>query len=178
MATSDPKKEWKRCLKSMVLAALASLGMLIVSSIFLRAAFENHPLLGDIVTPILMALAYAVCFYRFYMYERLNTYAEHGDSFDGKAELTAFLRGDGKVIVLIYSICAAAAEIDLLIPRETPGRPIATACSLCITMICGYFPVPILRSLLSLAVSVGIACFLAILRGRKIHAEELAAKRR
>ena len=178
MATMNPKQEWKRCLKCMVLAALASLAMLLATSIFLRAAFENHPMLGEIVTPVLMALAYAVCFYRFYMFDRLDTYAEHTDTFDVKAEVRAFLQGEGRIILIIYGICSVAAEIDLLIPRATPGRPVATACSLCITMICGYFPVPVLRSVLSFAVSVLIVVVLAILRSRKIHRERAANGRR
>ena len=172
MAKSTRKEELSRCLRSIALSGLSAFGMYFVSSLLLMAATEDKTELRDMISSIFMALAYTICLYHFHMRDRLNTYATHSNSFDVKAELKAFLRGEGKIILMIYGICAVAAEIDLLIPRATASRPVAMVCSLCITMICGYFPIPVLRSILAFVISAVMVCLLAMLRSWKVYRDE------
>lgn len=166
------------CLKNILFASLASGGVLVMCSLVIAAALteiENRPI-RNAVFFVLMMVIYAVFFYRFHLYPRLNTYAEHTDDFAPQKELLAFIHDEGKIIFAIYGIVAIVTEISGLMMQNAPRNPILTASLFCLSPLMAI-PIPIVRSILALAYSVSLVCLLVFLRSRKIHREKISAKR-
>lgn len=171
------KKILTKCLENIAKSGLAACIIFFAVAIFMAAIMEHNSFSErNIAAYILMGVAYPVVLYKLHMNDQLSTYAEHADRFDIKAELRAFIRKEGKFFLLIYGICAVASEIDLLIPRSTPGRPIIFICSFVLNPIWGEIPVPVLRYVLGFAYSAAMVCFLAMLRSRKVYQQDLVEK--
>ena len=174
------RNPWLIALKSIILASLADLGVYIASSTLLAAIFEgdDKQTLRYFVGYVFMMVFYALFLYRFHMYPRISTYAEHMERFDPKAELLSFFRADGKNILTIYGVATVATEISCFIfPSPTPN-PIATACLFALGPFCVEIPVYVLRSLVGFVYAAAVLCGLALLRSRKIYKDDLAAEAR
>ncbi|MBR6768123.1 MAG: hypothetical protein IKM34_01380 [Clostridia bacterium] len=173
------KKEWLLCLKNILFASLASGGVLVMGSLVLAAALteiENQSI-RNVTLFVMMMVIYAIFFYRFHLYPRLDTYAEHTDDFSPKKELLAFIHAEGKIIFAIYGIVAIVAEFSDLIIQNTPQNPILFSAVFCLSPLMAI-PIPVVRSILALAYSVSLVCLLVFLRSRKIHREKISAKKR
>ena len=168
---------WLVCLKHITLASLADLGVYAASAILLVAVFEGRRTLLDMVCFVFLMVFYAVFFYRFHMYPRISTYMEHGERFDPKGELMAFLRADGKIMLIIYGICAVVTEISVIVTRGAPQNPVAAICMFPIGPFM-LLPIPVLRSVICFVYAAVVLCGLALLRSRKIHQNDLAANAR
>ena len=131
---SRNKRLWLTCLKSIIFASLATLGIFLLSSIIIVAALEKikYKFIRDAVVQIIMMVMYAVFFYRFHMYNRLDTYADHTDKLDLKRELIAYLRADGKIMFIIYGILAVVAELSILFTNNAPRNPIVFSTAFCL----------------------------------------------
>lgn len=171
------KNPWLVCLKHITLASLADLGVYAASAILLAAVFEGHRPLLDMVCFVFLMVFYAVFFYRFHMYPRISTYMEHGERFDPKGELMAFLRADGKIMLIIYGICAVVTEISVIVTRGAPQNPVAAICMFPIGPFM-LLPIPVLRSVICFVYAAVVLCVLTLLRSRKIHQNDLAANAR
>ena len=171
------KNPWLVCLKHITLASLADLGVYAASAILLAAVFEGHRTLLDMVCFVFLMVFYAVFFYRFHMYPRISTYMEHGERFDPKGELMAFLRADGKIMLIIYGICAVVTEISVIVTRGAPQNPVAAICMFPIGPFM-LLPIPVLRSVICFAYAVVVLCALTLLRSHKIYKNDLAANAR
>lgn len=171
------KNPWLVCLKHITLASLADLGVYAASAILLAAVFEGHRTLLDMVCFVFLMVFYAVFFYRFHMYPRISTYMEHGERFDPKGELMAFLRADGKIMLIIYGICAVVTEISVIVTRGAPQNPVAAICMFPIGPFM-LLPIPVLRSVICFVYAAVVLCGLALLRSRKIHQNDLEANAR
>ena len=169
------KNPWLVCLKHITLASLADLGVYAASAILLAAVFEGHRTLLDMVCFVFLMVFYAVFFYRFHMYPRISTYMEHGERFDPKGELMAFLRADGKIMLIIYGICAVVTEISVIVTRGAPQNPVAAICMFPIGPFM-LLPIPVLRSVICFVYASVVLCVLTLLRSRKIHRNDLAAE--
>lgn len=171
------KNPWLVCLKHIILASLADLGVYATSAILLVAVFEGHRTLLDMVCFVFLMVFYAVFFYRFHMYPRISTYMEHGERFDPKVELMAFLRADGKIMLIIYGICAVVTEISVIVTRGAPQNPVAAICMFPIGPFM-LLPIPVLRSVICFVYAVVVLCALTLLRSHKIYKNDLAANAR
>ena len=171
------KNPWLVCLKHITLASLADLGVYAASAILLAAVFEGHRTLLDMVCFVFLMVFYAVFFYRFHMYTRISTYMEHGERFDPKGELMAFLRADGKIMLIIYGICAVVTEISVIVTRGAPQNPVAAICMFPIGPFM-LLPIPVLRSVICFVYAAVVLCVLTLLRSRKIYKNDLAANAR
>lgn len=171
------QNSWLVSLKNMTLASLTDLGVYAASAILLAAVFEGHRTLLDMVCFVFLMVFYAVFFYRFHMYPRISTYMEHGERFDPKGELMAFLRADGKIMLIIYGICAVVTEISVIVTRGAPQNPVAAICMFPIGPFM-LLPIPVLRSVICFVYAAVVLCGLALLRSRKIHQNDLAANAR
>lgn len=174
------KNPWLICLKHIILASLADFGVFVASSALLVAIFEGEDkqALRDLVAYVFMMVFYAIFFYRFREYNRISTYMEHTERFDPKGELMAFLRTDGKIILIIYGIATVATEISWFIfPSPTPN-PIATACLFALGPFGGLLPIPVLRSMICFVYASVVLCVLTLLRSRKIYKNDLVANAR
>ena len=171
------KNPWLVSLKHIILASLADLGVYAASAILLVAVFEGHRTLLDMVCFVFLMVFYAVFFYRFHMYSRINTYAEHTERFDLKAELLGFIRADGKSILIIYGICAVVTEISVIVTNGSPKNPIAAMCMFPIGPFM-LLPIPVLRSVICFVYAAAVLCGLALLRSYRIYKDDLAATAR
>ena len=167
----NEKKWWLTCVKHIALAALAALGVYMASVLILAAIFEKSKTARFIAAYVFLMVAYALFFYRFHEYNRLNTYAEHTDKFHWKRELVAYLRSEDKVLFLIYGISAVVTDISGVVTQYAPANPFGF-----ITMfyLGPWFDlqIPALYSILGFVYSSIVACVLALLRSRKIYLEE------
>lgn len=168
---------WLVCLKHITLASLADLGVYAASAILLVAVFEGRRTLLDMVCFVFLMVFYAVFFYRFHMYPRISTYMEHGERFDPKGELMAFLRADGKIMLIIYGICAVVTEISVIVTRGAPQNPVAAICMFPIGPFM-LLPIPVLRSVICFVYAAVVLCGLALLRSHRIYKDDLAAEAR
>lgn len=168
------KNEWVSCVKSIVLASLAVVGVFMLGAWVIAAVLgeiENdtvRTIFGDAMIMVL----YAVFFYRFRMYKRLVTYAEHTDKFAFKTELTAYIRAEGKNMLVIYGILAVVTEFSCLLLQNAPRNPVAFATAFCLEPWM-QLNVPVLRCVLAFVYSAAIVCLLAVLRSFKIHQQKI-----
>ena len=175
---SKNKDSFRTCFKNVVLAGLLGLPTIMVCYLVLGAAMEYNTFEErSVALAVVMGVVNAAALYILHFRNHIYTYAEHGDKFSVMAELKAYIRGEGKYFLWIYGLCALASEIDMLIPRETVGRPVATVCGFALNLIWGYVPVPVVRNLLALLYSFGMVCLLAVLRSRKVYLEDRSKRR-
>ena len=168
------------CIKNIVLATLASLGVFIAVAAILAAVLNEieNEVIRDCIAYVITMAIYAALFYRFHMYPRINTYVSHGDSFDHKAELFGFWRADGKLILIIFGLASVAIEISCFVfPSPTPN-PIATACLFAMGPFCVLIPIPVLRSVVCFVYAAAVLCGLTLLRSHKIYQDDLVAETR
>lgn len=174
------KNQWLACLWSIVKATLVSFGGFIFCAIVIAAVLveiENRTI-RDCVAYVLTMACYAVTLYRFHMFPRISTYVEHTGSFDPKAELRGFLRADGRIMLIVYGVAAAATEISRFIfPSPTPN-PIATACVFALGPFSVLIPVYVLRSVICFVYAAAVLCGLALIRSRRIYKDDLEANAR
>ena len=179
MATQKNKDNLLTCLKNVVFSAGGSFIIFLAVSMFLAAILEDSSTAArNYAVFILMGITYPILLYRLHMREHIYTYAEHNGKFDVKAEISAYIRAEGKLFMLIYGILALASEIDLLIPRESVGRPIVMICGFVLNLIWFEIPIPFLSSLIAFAYSFAMVCFLAVLRSRKVYRNDIGSRRR
>ena len=172
------KNPWLVSLKHIALASLADFGVYILVAYLLAAIFEDHKSLLDIVAYVFLMVFYAIFIYVFHMSPRISTYTEHTKRFDPKGELMAFLRADGKVILIVYAICAIATEVSCFIFPSPAPNPIATVTMFPISPLNVFIPVPVIRSVVCFVYSAVVLCVLALMRSHKIYQEDLAAEAR
>lgn len=165
------------CLKSIVLASFAVLGVFLILSIVINAALREftNRIIRELALGSLIMVLYAVFLYRIHMYNRLDTYAEHTDVFDIKKELISYVHSEGKVMFILYGIAAAVTELSFWILPEGTKNPINFSTMFCFGLWMGI-PVPVLRSIVAFAYASAVVCLLAVLRSWKIHRERLFIK--
>lgn len=171
-------KTWFVCLKSIVYASLATLGVILIAAIVIVAVLmeiENQTIRNS-ATFVLLMIVYAIFLYRFHMHSRLDTYAEHTDKFDIKKELYSYIYTEGKFMFIIYGITTIAAELSYLIMPDISSNPILFATLFCLGPWMAM-KIPVLRTVIAFVYSSSLVCALAVLKSRKIHRDKLSAKR-
>ena len=138
---------------------------------------EQH--IKNIMTDIIMMVAYAVCFYRTHMASRLDgTHMEHGEKMDVKGELKAYIRGEGKYLFLFYGFCAVVNATCGFAPWA-PVRLIGTIFTdVILGPLFGYLFMPILSSVLAFLYACLMTCALEMLRSYRVHRRLLVLEER
>ena len=175
---SNEKHPVRACLKQITLASLADFGAYIPLAIFTAAALENNKALRFLVAYGILAVLYGFFLYRFRMCHRISTYVAHADVMDYRAELFGFLRADGKIMLMIYGVLAAALELSILILNGAPQNPVGLVCSFPLGAFWAEIPVPVLRSVLAFVYAAVVLCGLELFRSYRIHGEDLSANAR
>ena len=173
----DTKQPWFACLKSIVYASLAVVGVFMLFAWVIGALFNEitNEWLREMTLHVVMMVMYAVFFYRFRMYKRLVMYEEHPDRFEPKKELLAYIRTEGKIMFLLYGFSAAVAEVSCwMIPADT-RNPIAFAAQFFMGPWMAL-DIPVLRAVIAFVYSSAMVCLLAVLRSRKIYLQKLWIK--
>ena len=174
------KNPWLACLKHIVIASLATFGVYMASSLLIAAIFEGDDKkdLRFLAAYIFMMAAYAIFFYRFHEYNRIDTYAEHTDKFSLKKELLAYIRADGKYLFIIYGICAVVTDISCVVLQYSPQNFVGLLTSFCLGPWAGVIHIPVVCSVLCFVYASAVACVLAMLRSHKIHQEDTMPQKR
>ena len=176
------EKPFLKLLWHIVLAALVAMGVQIAGSAIIGAVlneFDNQ-LVKNLISDSITMAVYAVCFYRFHQYPRLDTYIEHPQKPDAKGELLAYIRAEGKYLFIVYGACAVLhSVIFYLLP---PGPLLLVDfffIETVLTPMIANLHIPmILDSVLGFIYACAVACGLVLLRSRKIHEEDRLARRR
>ena len=156
-------------LKSIIKATLLSFLIYFISAILIAAAYEDKQSARFSVAFLVMFFAYAFSYYMLHEKHRLDTYIPRDAQFTYRSELKAYFAQQGKYLLLIYGVCAVACEISstVISVLEITGNPVATAC-------CMFFPfytvigIPVLRSIASLVIAMGLASALCFLHSWRI----------
>ena len=174
------KNPYLVCLKHIVIASLATFGVYLASYVLIAAIFEGDEKkdLRFLVAYLFMMAAYAIFFYRFHEYYRLDTYAEHGGKFDLKKELFAYIRADGKYLFIIYGICAVVTDISCVVMQYAPQNFVGLLTTFCLGPWANNIKIPVVCAVVCFVYASAVACVLALLRSRKIRLEETTVKRR
>ncbi len=173
------KNPWLTCLKHIVIASLATFGVFMACSLLIAAIFEGEDKhdLRFLVSYLFMMAAYAIFFYRFHEYNRIDTYAEHTDKFSLKRELLAYIRADGKYLFIIYGICAVVTDISCVVLQYSPKNFVGLLTSFCLGPWPNNIKIPVVCAVVCFVYASTVACVLAMLRSRKIYQEEAAHRR-
>ena len=171
---SKNKNPWISCLLDIVKASLAALVVYFGSVLFLAAMFEKSKTLRFLAAYVFLMAAYAIFFYRFHAYNRLDTYAEHTDKFSIKKELLAYIRSDDKCLFTIYVVSAVVTDISGIITQYAPANPFG----LCMFFLGPWLAlhIPALCAMIGSVYSIAVACIVAVIRSRKIYRDERNAK--
>ncbi len=173
------KNPWLVCLKHIVIASLATFGVYMASALLIAAIFEGEDKkdLRFLAAYIFMMVFYAIFFYRFHEYNRLDTYAEYTGKFDLKKELPAYIRSEGKVMFIIFGICAVVTDVSVMILGYNTPNPIATATMFCLGPWVDIY-IPVVCSILCFVYASAVASVLAMLRSHKVYREETSTRKR
>ena len=166
------------CVKHIALSVLLTVLALLFSATILVAIlneFENS-LIRSLITDFLMLAVYAISFYKFHQSNRIMTYAKHEDRFDVKAELLAYLRGEGKYLVIFFAVCAVLREIFNIVPASVISVVGIIFVDILLNPMVNYIKIPVLSSILAFLYACAILGLLVILRSRKIHQIDMNAK--
>ena len=173
------KQLWFKCLKSIVLSTIASLGAFVVCALVIAAALNSikNDAIQDLAIKAIIMIVYAIFLYIFRMRNRLNTYAEHTNKFDPKKELIAYIKTEGKVMFTLYGIIALVSEFSYLVLflMNQTRNPITFVTQFCMGPWVNM-TIPVLRSVIAVVYSAVIVCLLAVLRSRKIFQDDSTAK--
>lgn len=173
------KQLWFKCLKSIVLSTIASLGAFVVCALVIAAALNSikNDTIQDLAIKAIIMIVYAIFLYIFRMRNRLNTYAEHTGKFDPKKELIAYIKAEGKIMFILYGIIALVSEFSYLVLflMNQTRNPITFVTQFCMGPWVNM-TIPVLRSVIAVVYSAVIVCLLAVLRSRKIYRDESVAK--
>lgn len=174
---SGTKKQWFACLQSIIFASLAVMCCFILFAWVIGAFFNEieNQTLREVILHIVMMVMYAVFFYRLRMYKRLVMYEEHADRFEPKKELLAYIRDEGRIMLALYGIAAAVAEISCWMIPVDARNPIVFATHFFMGPWMAL-DVPVLRAVIAFAYSATVVCLLAVLRSRKIYLQKLWIK--
>ena len=173
------KQLWFKCLKSIILSTIASLGAFVVCALVIAAALNSikNDAIQDLAIKAIIMIVYAIFLYIFRMRNRLNTYAEHTNKFDPKKELIAYIKTEGKVMFILYGIIALVSEFSYLVLflMNQTRNPITFVTQFCMGPWVNM-TIPVLRSVIAVVYSAVIVCLLAVLRSRKIFQDDSTAK--
>lgn len=168
------------CLKHIAVAFLAAFGVMIVSSFIITAVLEEveNRLVINLIVDVIMMTVYAVCFYRIHMRFRLGTYIEHSETLDWKGELIAYIRGEGKFLILFYGACAVFNAVCDFLPAGPVSLLGTVFTDVILGTMFGRLPVPVFRSVLAFLYVCAMTCALELIRSREIHKDELVVHAR
>ncbi len=168
------------CMKHILVAFLAAFGVMIVSSFLISAVLEKveNQLIINLIFDVIMMTVYAICFYHCHMRSRIGTYIEHSETPDWKGELVAYVRGEGKILILFYGVCAVFNAVCEFLPWPAIRLIGEIFTDVILGTMFGRLPIPVLGSVLAFLYVCAMTCTLELLRSRKIYKDDLAANAR
>ncbi len=167
---------WHIALSVFLTFIAMALSSLLISNILLKDV--KNALLRSLVSDVILLAVYAISFYKFHQSDRILTYAKHEKQFDVKAEILAYLRGEGKYLVMFFAVCAVLREIFHIIPASALSLVGQIFVDILLNPMATYIKIPVLSSILAFLYACAMLCFLVALRSRKVYLEDLNTTRR
>ena len=167
----NAQKKWKTLIWSVIKADILSLAFYLVFFNLINALlYMDVPAEERNFALMYCALAviYGVAFYFVHIRKHSEEYElmNRDGAFDWKRDLRTYMAGEGKRLLLLYGILAAVMEISMLV---FPSRnPIGTVLLMIFSMV-GVVKIPVLRSLISWAVTVLICLLLTVFGHKRSH---------
>jgi len=160
----NAQKKWKTLIWSVIKADILSLAFYLVFFNLINALLymdvpqeeRNFALLY-----CALAVIYAIVFYFVHIRKHSEEYVmmNQDAAFHWRSDLRAYMAGEGKQLLILYGVLAVIMEISML---AFPTRnPIGTVLLMVFPMV-GVIRIPILRCLLSWAVTVLFALLLTV----------------
>ena len=174
------KNPVRACILHVVLSVLVTFVAMMLSSIIVSAVlneFDNQ-VVETLISDVIMLVVYAVSFYKFHQNDRINTYARHTEAFDVKAEILAYLRGEGKYMFIFFGICAVLREVFGLIPGSFISLVGVIFVDILLNPIVSFLHIPVLSSFIAFLYACALLCLLVVIRSRKIHQDDMSVERR
>ena len=170
----------RACVLHVALSVLVTFVAMLLSSVIVSAflnEFDNQ-VVKTLISDVIMLVVYAVSFYKFHQTDRINTYAQHTEAFDVKAEILAYLRGEGKYMFIFFGICAILREVFGLIPGSFISLVGLIFVDILLNSIVNFLHIPVLSSFLAFLYACALLCLLVVIRSRRIHRDDASVKRR
>ncbi len=164
----------------MALSVLVTFVAMMLSSIIVSAVlneFDNQ-VVKTLISDVIMLAVYAVSFYKFHQTDRINTYAEHTEGFDPKAEILAYLRGEGKYMFIFFGVCAVLREVFGLIPGGFISLVGMIFVDILLNSMVNFLHIPVLSSVIAFVYACALLCLLVVIRSRRIHRDDAGVRRR
>ncbi len=163
------KEFFWRMFKGLTLSCFIALPIYLALVVLLAGAIKEKANGGsDTIPLILLQVAYLIAVYAFYVrHEVRELYLPPTEVADAKTILREYIKNGGWILPIVFGIVAIATEMSrLLMPHLVPN-PIAFIGVLNMPLM-GAIPVPILRTIVGYAVSVGgIFAMTVVARKRK-----------
>ena len=167
------------CILHVALSVLVTFVAMLLSSAIVSAflnEFDNQ-VVKTLLSDVIMLVVYAVSFYKFHQTDRINTYARHEGAFDVKAEILAYLRGEGKYMFIFFGICAVLREVFRLIPGGFISLVGMIFVDILLNSMVNFLHIPVLSSIIAFLYACALLCLLVVIRSRKIHQDDVSVRR-
>ncbi|MBE6651894.1 MAG: hypothetical protein E7610_00595 [Ruminococcaceae bacterium] len=173
------KNPVRACILHVALSVLVTFVAMLLSSTIVSAVlneFDNQ-VVKTLISDVIMLVVYAVSFYKFHQNDRINTYARHEGAFDVKAEILAYLRGEGKYLFILFAICAVLREVFGLIPGSFVSLFGVIFVDILLNPIVNFLHIPVLSSFIAFLYACALLCLLVVIRSRRIHRDDVRVRR-
>ena len=172
------KKKVLSALKEIVIAGLASFVLYLFIMFYIgNFMSETSQELRFAVAKIAMLLFFTFSYGFVHMRKRKEDYMLNMSAdapFDFKGEYIGFLKTEGKYILAIFVILAVIAEVSLFVwplISSKPGNPIYTALAPIFMIGALIENIPIIRSVLPIALDIPLMALFVVFRKRSIYKE-------
>lgn len=168
------KKILLSLLKSLIIASLWAFGALVIFAIIIAAVLNSTPYANILIFFIVGAI-YIPFWYHGREGKRIEPYTARGEDVTYRSELVAYWQKEGKILFVIFIVCAVIGEISFFLPMQ---QNFVAFCLVPIFPPLGLIPIPVLRGVCSIAWAAAVAVGCVLLRSRKLIKELSADQHR
>lgn len=144
------RKKTLNLVSAIVICTVLSFVFFFVFNFIIRAIFEDVSDINIVIYNVNL-IVYAFFYYVIHVKKRDEPFSSY-ENFGFWKEAKAYFSCEGKYLLAIYVVLALVCEIELLIPKSTPGRFICTICSMFFPYI-AWIRIPVVRSIVNLAIA-------------------------
>lgn len=169
------KPETKDSLKRILFGVVISIPITLflyntVGVLLIKLIFDEQALKAtETYTPVYLILAFfypVVCNFCYILRLTENSPIPQGNTYPWRTDMTAYFKTEGKILLIVYGICALLFETAYLLSGD--GLDIVSAIFLFCFPLAYTIPIPILRTIIAYSVTMALL-FTLIFLNRKIY---------